>query len=245
MSEWPPGYAHRHYDVTDSTNNVARRLAAGGEQGPVWITASEQTAGRGRRGRAWASPAGNLLATLLIRPDRSLTECPQLSFVSALATADTVADLAPQADVRVKWPNDVLARGRKISGILLESASSGAEPHFFAIGIGINLLHFPGDTEFPATSLAWLGEPVPAVDEALTQLAADFAKWYEIWRGRGFAPIREAWLARAAGLGGSIRVRLTNEETRGMFEGIDENGALILCEAQGGTRLIAAGDVFF
>ena len=126
-----------------------------------------------------------------------------------------------------------------------KSASSGGEPYFLAIGIGINLAHFPPDTEFPATALAALGVPAPPVPSALTQLAGNFAKWYEIWGGQGFSPIRDAWLARAANLGGRIRARLTNEETSGVFEGIDETGALLLRESARRTRTIAAGEVFF
>lgn len=245
MTDWPSGYAHVHHETIDSTNEEARRLAAAGKQGPLWITAGRQTAGRGRRGRAWDSPQGNLMSTLLIQPGCAVAECAQLSFVAALASSDTVAHFAPAAEVKVKWPNDVLADGRKISGILLESASGGGEPYFLAIGIGINLAHFPTDTLFPATSLAWLGVPVPPVADALTELAACFAKWYEIWRGRGFAAVRDAWLARAANLGGRITARLQNGDLTGVFEGIDETGALLLRDGAGPARVIAAGEVYF
>jgi BirA family biotin operon repressor/biotin-[acetyl-CoA-carboxylase] ligase len=245
VTAWPSGYGHVHYETIGSTNDEARRLAASGETGPLWITADEQTAGRGRRGRVWVSPKGNLMSTLLLNPRAPLAECAQLSFVSAVADSDAVAHYTPEAEVKVKWPNDVLANGRKISGILLESASTGAEPYFVAIGIGINLAHFPPDTEFPATSLAGLGVPAPSGIDALTQLAAHFAKWYDTWRGQGFAPVRDAWLARAANLGGRIRARLTNGETSGVFEGIDETGALLLRESPERLRTIAAGEVFF
>lgn len=245
MSGWPAGYARKHYHTIDSTNEEARRLAAAGETGPLWLTAGEQTAGRGRRGRAWDSPQGNLMSTLLIQPGCAVAECAQFSFVSALASSDAVAHFAPAAEVKVKWPNDVLADGSKISGILLESASAGGEPYFLAIGVGINLAHFPTDTIFPATSLAWLGVPVPPASDALTELAAAFAKWYEVWRAQGFAAIRDAWLARAANLGGRITARLQNGESTGVFEGIDETGALILREGAGPARVIAAGEVYF
>ena len=155
-------------------------------------------------------------------------------------------DFANAGDVRVKWPNDVLAGGKKIAGILLESASQGGEaPTWLAIGIGANLAVHPDGTEFPATSLKALAATVPTPEDALLHLAAHFAKWYEVWHGQGFAAIRDSWLARAAGLGTRIRARLATQETYGVFEGIDETGALILRENAGHVRHIAAGEVFF
>jgi BirA family biotin operon repressor/biotin-[acetyl-CoA-carboxylase] ligase len=245
VTTWPVGYGLREFDEIDSTNEEARRLAASGERGPVWIAAQRQTAGRGRRGRKWESPTGNLAATLLLSPGKPASECAQLSFVSALAVLDTVASFTPDIDIEVKWPNDVLANGRKIAGILLESASQGADPVFLAIGIGMNLKTHPSDTEFPATSLPALGVSAPLPRHALLELAGPFAKWYDVWRADGFSSIRDAWLARAAGLGTRIRARLTNEETMGIFEGIDATGALLLREAQDRVRTIAAGEVFF
>ncbi|HTO42217.1 MAG TPA: biotin--[acetyl-CoA-carboxylase] ligase [Rhizomicrobium sp.] len=242
---WPEGYARAHHAVIDSTNEEARRLALSGQAQPIWISADQQTAGRGRRGRVWVSPPGNLAATLLIRPGKPAALCAQLSFVAAIAVHETVAQFAPAATIAVKWPNDVLVDGRKIAGILLESASTGTVPEWLAIGIGINLAHFPPDTEFPATALAALGISAPNLQDALTRLAASFAKWYDVWQEHGFPPVRDAWLARAAGLGTRIRARLADGEYWGMFEGIDETGALILRESVGKTRTIAAGEVFF
>lgn len=246
MTSWPAGYGLKQFDTIDSTNEEARRLAQAGERGPLWIAAGEQTAGRGRRGRHWVSPRGNLSATLLIDPGKPAGECAQLSFAAALAASDAVSALAPGSSINVKWPNDVLAEGRKIAGILLESASSGgAAPGWLVIGIGINLAAHPPDTEFPATSLPALGVTAPSPEDGLLHLAAGFAKWYDIWRVEGFAPIRDAWLARAAGLGTRIRARLQNGELVGVFEGIDMSGALLLREAQDRVRTIAAGEVFF
>ena len=244
---WPKGYGLKTFDVIDSTNEEAKRLALAGEPGPVWITAARQTAGRGRRGRSWESPSGNLAATLFIRPRKPAGECAQLSFAAAIATCDMLRGFAPSADIRVKWPNDVLANGKKLVGILLESASKGGEaPDWLAIGIGVNLATHPEGLEYPVTSLKGLGvAPVPSADDALLNLAAHFARWYEAWTERGFAPLHDAWLARAAGLGTRIRARLATEETHGVFEGIDDSGALILREDSGSTRRIAAGEVFF
>ena len=245
MTTWPQGYGLKTFDVIDSTNEEARRMALAGEAGPVWITADRQSAGRGRRGRAWDSPNGNLAATLLLRPGKPPGETAQLSFVAALAASDMVQSHTVHARVAVKWPNDILADERKIAGILLESASGGGRLDWLAVGIGINLAEHPDGTEFPATSLAALGEIVPAPRDALARLASAWAKWYDLWRARGFGDIRDAWLARAAHIGGRIRARLQNEDTSGVFEGIDDTGALILHETGGRTRLIAAGEVFF
>jgi BirA family biotin operon repressor/biotin-[acetyl-CoA-carboxylase] ligase len=241
---WPAGYGLKSCDELDSTNAEARRMADSGEQGPLWIIAARQTAGRGRRGRSWESATGNLAATLLIRPTRPLTQWAQLSFAAAIAAADMAAQLAPAAHIAVKWPNDILADGRKLAGILLETAGPSSTDQALAIGIGVNLAAHPDGTEFPATSLAALGVRPPPPEDALALLAAGFAGWYEVWRTDGFSPIRDAWLARAAGLGQRIRARLPDRERMGVFEGIDADGALLLNEA-GRTIAIAAGDVFF
>ena len=236
---WPQGYALTRHDQLDSTNEEACRRAQAGETGPLWISAARQTVGRGRRGRNWETLTGNLAATLLLTPPRPLAEWPQLSFAAAIATADMVAECAPHARIAVKWPNDVLGDGRKLAGILLERAGAA-----LAIGIGVNLAYFPAETEFPATALAELGAGPVAADAALAKLAVHFAKWYDIWVMQGFAPLRDAWLARAAGLGARIRARLPEGERFGLFEGIDESGGLLLNEA-GRIRTISAGEVFF
>ncbi|HMH65036.1 MAG TPA: biotin--[acetyl-CoA-carboxylase] ligase [Rhizomicrobium sp.] len=239
MISWPQGYAKIQHAELDSTNSEARRLAEAGEQGPVWIVAERQSAGRGRRGRVWETASGNLAATLLLRPEAPAAIIGQLSFAAALAAAETAAHFAPDTAITVKWPNDVLADGRKLAGLLLESA-----PGWLAIGIGINLASHPEGTEFPATSLADLNIAVPSPDEALTVLAARFAHWYTAWMNEGFETVRAAWLARAGGLGLPIRARLPHEIRTGVFEGIDAAGALLLNE-QGRVSAIAAGEVFF
>ena len=167
-----------------------------------------------------------------------------VSFAAAIATADMAARFAPGSVIAVKWPNDVLADGRKLSGILLETAGPSSMDQALVIGIGVNLASHPEGTEFPAISLAALGTRSPSSDEAMALLATGFAGWYEVWLTEGFAPIRDAWLARAAGLGQRIRARLPDMERSGIFEGIDADGALLLNEA-GRTRAIAAGEVFF
>ncbi len=244
MTGWPSGYGLLEFAELDSTNEEARRRAQAGEPGPLWIAAARQTAGRGRRGRVWIAPPGNLSATLLIRPNRPAAACAQLSFAAALAVADMLASCG--AATALKWPNDVLAQEKKIAGILLESESGlDGTAAWLAIGVGVNLTAYPDDTELPATSLKALGATPPSPNDAAAGLAAAFAKWYEAWRGEGFAPVREAWLSRAYGLGKRIRVRLAREELTGTFRDIDEAGALILGLPGGATRTISAGDIFF
>jgi BirA family biotin operon repressor/biotin-[acetyl-CoA-carboxylase] ligase len=227
------------FSEIDSTNEEALRRARAGQAGPLWIRADRQSAGRGRRGRAWVGDDGNLFATLLISPERPRPEWAQLSFAAAIAVADTAAHYAPRAVIAVKWPNDVLAEGRKLAGILLETAGQG-----LAVGIGINLAGHPEGTEFPATSLPVLGVKAPQPREALTVLAGHFGRWYDAWVTDGFAPLRDAWLARAAHLGHPIRARLPDQEHAGIFEGIDGEGALLLNQGRN-VRTIAAGEVFF
>lgn len=237
MTPWPRGYRKAHHAEIDSTNSEARRLAEAGDAGAVWIVADRQTAGRGRRGRVWQTQQGNLATTLLIRPTGP--QVAQLSFAAALAVSDMVSAFAPDARIAVKWPNDVLAGGKKIAGILLE-----AGPGWLAVGMGVNLAAAPEGTEFPAIALPDLGVTPPLPDAALTIVADRFAHWYDGWMKDGFEPLRAAWLARAGGLGTAIRARLPYEERHGVFEGIDADGALLLNE-QGRVRPITAGEVFF
>ena len=238
---WPPGYGRIEFDDLDSTNEEARRRAKDSVCVPLWIRADRQSLGRGRRGRSWSSGSGNLAATLLMRPQCSIAQCAQLSFVTAVAAAHAVRLFT--AGVEVKWPNDILVRSRKIARILLETAGAGV-PEYLAIGVGINLATHPAESLFPATSLAGIGVAVPSAREMLSELAANFARWYELWRSDGFGPIREEWLRLAARLGEPILARLAESEVRGVFEGIDENGALLLRQEQR-TITIAAADVYF
>ena len=234
----------RRHALLDSTNEEARRLALAGEHGPLWIVAAEQSSGRGRRGREWVSKPGNLFVTHLCEVSAPPEACAQLSFAAALAASDAIACYAPNADINLKWPNDILLERRKVAGILLEAAPNGAVVRLI-VGIGINLAHFPVDTEFPAISLASVTQHAPEPDAVLTRLVAAWDAWYEDWLRQGFAPIRAAWLSRAQGLGGNLKVRMGQSETEGVFENLDEDGALLL-RVQGGGRLrITAGEVFF
>ena len=217
-------------DAVDSTNREAlRRIADGAPHGTV-IQAARQTDGRGRRGRAWVSPPGNLYMTIIVRPEPS-ARLGQLGFIAALAAGDA---LRPHAPVRFKWPNDLMVDGKKLGGILVEAVNDAA-----AVGIGINIISAPEGTETPATSLPASVSP----DDIGEDIRSRFAHWYERWRTDGFAALREAWLEHAVGLGEVIRVRLARETLDGVFGGLDSEGGLLL-DRDDGRRVIAAGDVF-
>jgi BirA family biotin operon repressor/biotin-[acetyl-CoA-carboxylase] ligase len=240
-----PGFRLLSYETLGSTNDEAKRLARAGEPGGGIVYAMTQTAGRGRRGREWVSPAtGNLYSSLLWRPECSAASAAQLGFVAALAMGEAVDGFIPEgARLRLKWPNDLLLNGRKLSGILLESETSAAVVEFVVIGIGVNLATAPVGTETVATSLAAEGAPGVTPEMLLPRFAEAFARWEAIWRQGGFAAIRPAWLARAGGLGEDIRVRLERETLYGRFLDLDEAGALLLGQ-DAGQRRIAAGDIF-
>lgn len=234
------------FDEIDSTNAEARRLAETGETGPMWIAAHRQSAGKGRRGRTWESPSGNLAATFLATTGHAAPEAAQISFVAALAAADMIATYVDPASVKVKWPNDVMIGDEKVCGILVESGRAGEGALWVAVGIGANLSEAPRVTERPATTVAaHMDGPPPPMEDALEELAELFAQWLGVWDRLGFGPIAEAWRARAYGLGQRATARLPAETLAGIAEGLDEDGALRLRLDDGTVRRITAGDVFF
>lgn len=240
----PPPFRLVAYETIGSTNDEAKRLARAGEPEGLVICADRQTAGRGRRGREWVSPPGNFYCSMLLRPNCRAAEAAQLGFVAALGLADAIAELAPAVAVRCKWPNDLLANGKKIAGILLETEmASGDVPDFVVLGIGANLISAPSDTPYPATSLVKEGAAEIAPWRMATGFIRHFACWLIRWQGQGFAPIRPAWLSRAAGLGETIQVRLERATLDGRFLDLDADGALLLGTPAGDKR-IAAGEVF-
>ena len=243
MAAHPPIEA---YDELDSTNAEARRRAEAGEGGPVWITAAIQTAGRGRRGRAWSTQRGNLAATLLTTTDRPAAEAAQLSFVAALAACDLADTCLGAGAARLKWPNDVLVHGKKAVGILVESGARPDGRLWLAVGIGVNLAHAPQDVERPATAFAdHMATRPPEPMAALDVLADAFERWRSAWVTRGFAAIAAGWSERAAGLGQRCEARLPNRTVTGVAEGLDADGALRLRLDDGALERITAGDVFF
>jgi BirA family biotin operon repressor/biotin-[acetyl-CoA-carboxylase] ligase len=232
------------YETIGSTNDELKRLAREGAGEGLVITAARQTAGRGRRGRSWTSPSGNLYSSILLRPQCRAATAAQLGFVSALGVADAIGELAPAVGLHCKWPNDLLANGKKVSGILLETEMvSSDQPDFVILGIGINLVSSPRDTPYPATSLAEEGAPRITPAMMIAALIRHFAGWLTTWQQDGFAPIREAWLSRAMGLGEPIQVRLERDTLHGRFVDLDNDGALLL-DMPSGSRRVAAGEVF-
>lgn len=230
-------------ESTDSTNAEALRRARAGERGPLWIVAGQQAAGRGRRGRAWVSPPGNLYATLLLTDPAPPAVAAQLGFAAGLALHDAASAAAPALAARLalKWPNDMLCGGRKIAGILIEGEGA---PLAVAVGIGVNCRHHPAATEFAATDFSAEGADV-GPDPLFSRLAPAMRERIAQWdRGADFAAIRAAWIERAHGLGEPIRVRLADREATGIFTTIDPAGRLLLRLDNDVLEPIAAGEVF-
>ncbi|MGY2735658.1 biotin--[acetyl-CoA-carboxylase] ligase [Sphingomonas sp. UYP23] len=254
---------------TGSTNADMLLLAAAGAEEGLWLRAERQSGGRGRQGRVWASPVGNFYGSTVVRVRAGDPAAATLALVAAIALEEVVrvylanlvapakagaavlgrapagvrdAPAAPAsagATMWIKWPNDLLLDGAKLSGILLERAGDAV-----IVGIGVNLAHHPDDTDRLATSLADHGATPDPADFAET-LAEAFARWLAIWRGQGLAPIRARWLERAHPIGTALTARLPDGQAiDGLFGGLDDDGALILRLADGGSRVIHAGDVF-
>lgn len=255
------GYRLAGFDEIGSTNSEALAAAAAGDPGGIWFAALHQTAGRGRRGRAWESTPGNLAASLLIIPDAEPNALATLGFVAGVAMQNAFARILPQGAVRIgidgadamngsgrvalKWPNDVLADGAKVSGILLEMGKSPDGRHAIVIGIGVNVIAAPKGLPYPATSLRELGYERSAenVFEALSDAWVDaFSLWNE---GNGITEILNQWRGSAAGIGAPVAVSQDGMVQRGIFETIDSSGRLVMRDDDGARIVITAGDVHF
>jgi BirA family biotin operon repressor/biotin-[acetyl-CoA-carboxylase] ligase len=243
------------FDRLGSTNAEAIERARAGEAGPIWFVTTEQTAGRGRRQRPWSAPRGNLAASVLEVIDVSPGVAATLGFAAGLAleaalqavTAQFIASYAaPVAiDYRLKWPNDVLANGEKLGGILLEAENVANGRLAVVVGIGTNIVAHPTDTPYPATSLRAHGLDVSA-EQLFAALSDSWAELRALWdNGRGFAEIRRRWLLRAKGLGEPVSIRSGTSVVEGLFDSIDEAGCLIVRTPEGRRFPIAAGDVHF
>lgn len=229
-------------DETDSTNEEAKRLASSGAFSDRWIAARHQTAGRGRAGRKWTSAEGNLYVTALFRWAGSVAEATRVPFAAALSVSDVVAQLAPGSEPKLKWPNDVLCGGRKISGILIETGERDGG-RWIAAGIGINVACGPEGLDQQTNSIADLrGDILVDAQSTLEALRAAFA----LRLGQtvaDFAATRASWLERADGLGEAIRVKCDDQLVEGVFMGMDVDGALLLQLGDGTVRTIRTGDV--
>ncbi len=244
MTDWPSGTEKRVFATLDSTMDEAARIRDTVRH-PVWLLALEQSAARGRRGRAWRHPAGNFAATLIYRPTGPVEARALRSFVAALALKDALAEVTgPEAALTLKWPNDVLLNGAKAAGILLESHGDT-----LAVGIGVNLAEAPPVASLepgavPPISLAEATGRRVAPEDFLDLLAPAYAAREAAIADFGFSPIRRAWLASAARLGQTLTARTGTQSVTGIFETVDETGMLVLA-TPAGTRRIAAADVFF
>lgn len=251
----PHGYTHIFLDEIDSTNTEALRRSGKGAPSGLWVWAARQNAGRGRTGRQWQSEEGNLFASLLLRPQCALRQCPQLAFAAAIAVYDVARAIGGQqfaTRLSLKWPNDLLLDGAKLGGILLESISVAAsERKTIVIGTGVNLASHPSQQHSPAISLASQNISVTPM-QALELLARYTAKWIDIWsEGAGWSEVRAAWQERSIPAGTRISVKIGDEPVSGFYAGITDEGALLLDTGHEPgqktgikIRQIHAGDIF-
>ena len=235
-----------HHDQLASTNDEGLTRGQKGDPGRLWVVADTQTEGRGRNGRGWSSPRGNLHASLLLIDPAPPHRAAELGFVAGVATAHALREiLSGDRRVTIKWPNDVLHDGAKLCGILLESANLPDGRFACVAGVGVNCRLHPANTPYKATNLSAIaGQPV-APASVFARLSATMTHWLDIWAaGAGFAAIRAEWLSLAAGLGAWIGVARPSQTIEGTFQTIDATGRLILEQASGQVA-IEAGDVFF
>lgn len=239
-----------HLETTQSTNDDAMRLAREGENGPLWVVAREQSGGRGRHGRTWHSPPGNLYASLLLVDPCTPDVAPQLGFVAGVALVEAVTALLGDNAlrgqvVRLKWPNDLLSDGAKVSGISLDATRRLDGAFACVIGMGVNCRSHPTDLPYRAAHLSGIAGRDISPTDLHPHLDRAMMAWIERWdRGRNFAIVRDAWLASAAGRGRPVTVALPKRTVEGTFETIDETGRLIVRTATGPVT-IDAGDVHF
>ncbi|SDF70077.1 BirA family transcriptional regulator, biotin operon repressor / biotin-[acetyl-CoA-carboxylase] ligase [Limimonas halophila] len=236
--ELPDGLTLVERDAVESTNDEARALAREGAEEGTLVWAREQRAGRGRLGRTWSSPRGNLYLSLVM--DSSLEAAAQTTFVAALALSDALDGLVPNDHtVILKWPNDVLLDGRKLAGMLAEWVP---EAEKLVLGVGVNVAAAPADAQHPATTLRDAGVEIGAAD-LLARFAGEFEPWWRTWKRAGFAPIRAAWMQRCHPMGERLQVNLPDETVVGTYQGLGEDGALVMETWDGDKRRLTVGDV--
>lgn len=230
------------FDALESTNTQALEWSKSAVSGQCCVvTAKKQTAGRGRRGRSWIGLEGNLFMSLVF--ETAPCDVSKFVFISSLSLLNTINKLKKNivVDIKTKWPNDVLLNGAKVSGILLEKG----EGDFLISGIGINIAHAPQDDTllYPVVSLGELGIKVDC-HVFLKEFLRQWNKLLDLWHNQGFQAVLDIWLKSAKSLGEEIVVKNENKIIKGIFTGVDENGALLLSK-DGEVVKILAGDVFF
>jgi BirA family biotin operon repressor/biotin-[acetyl-CoA-carboxylase] ligase len=236
------GWRVDRLDTIDSTSEEARRRAVAGDPGRLWIVAEEQSAGRGRRGRSWLSPRGNLYASALLIDPCAPAIAAQLGFVAGVALARAAEDLGAAA--RLKWPNDLVCGGAKCAGLLVEGVSLREKRFACVVGVGVNCHSAPEGAGYPTARLSD-GEGRPADRGALFQrLAIRFDEALEQWeKGTAFEAIRALWLDHAAALGEVIRIENASGRREGTFEGLDPDGRLLF-RGKSGIETIEAADLW-
>jgi BirA family transcriptional regulator, biotin operon repressor / biotin---[acetyl-CoA-carboxylase] ligase len=249
------GYRLAAFESIGSTNAEAISRARDGERGPIWFATSQQTAGRGRRHRPWIAPRGNLASSVLEIVEVSPAIAATLGFAAGLALEVALQKVSVEASLRtagsdhmkfsLKWPNDVLAGGQKLAGILLEAEAVANDSLAVVVGIGTNVVAAPEGTPTPATSLAAMGVNIGA-EELFATLSDAWAELRGVWdNGRGFGEIRRLWLERAAGLGQKVKVQNGGSTVEGTFDTLDESGCMVIRKSDGEHVPISAGDVYF
>lgn len=232
------------HEALGSTSSTLKQRAEAGEAEGLAILALRQSAGRGRQGRGWESPAGNLYLSVLLRPTVALREAPQWSFVAAVALAETLKPLLPEAaQTSLKWPNDLLLQGAKAAGILVETGVAASNAlDWICIGIGVNIASKPS---LPDRATACLAEflPAPPVPKTLAAaLLQKLAHWHETRLAQGFTPIRDAWLRHGPAMGAAVSVKRDGALIEGAFAGLSPEGGLKLAKG-GEVQLILAGEI--
>ncbi|WP_299862804.1 biotin--[acetyl-CoA-carboxylase] ligase [uncultured Hoeflea sp.] len=243
------GPEFRHIELGDvaSTNAECMELARNGDPGNVWVTATRQTGGRGRRGRGWASEPGNLYASLLLIDPAPWEAMASLPLAVTLAVYEAVASVLPAEakGLTIKWPNDLLIEGGKTCGILIEAEPFADGRKAVVIGCGINVAHRPDAGLYKTTCLGEHGSSATPQD-LFARLVVSMDRTLALWdQGRGVASIRDAWIERAEGIGKPVTVNLPDRQIHGLFKAIDGAGRLVLETPDGKQQMIASGDVFF
>lgn len=241
------GRTYRHYHSVSSTNDAARQLAREGAPEGTVVVAEEQTGGRGRLGRGWHSPRGGLWVSVILRPAAPPARAPEVTFVAAVACVEALRRY-PGLEIAVKWPNDLLWKGRKLGGILTEMSGEFDRINHIALGIGLNVNLEAAD--FPAglgavTSLSAITGFSLSRAGLLQELLAVLEHWYNVWLTDGFAPVLAAWKRVHHGPGRPVRVVGIDGVCTGAAVGVDDDGALLVRTASGRTERILAGDVLF